>query len=379
MAAGDLLKDQLFNAEKVRSLSARFAAADPSFDHGAFETAVMSRLPELELKARMDWIATCLAEAVPGPLERVGPIILRALPPPCDPTLSDGDFGDFIYAPLGEWVAARGGEEPDRALDLIEEITQRFSMEWAIRPLLNDHPETVLARMESWVGHPHYHVRRLVSEGTRPRLPWGQGVDLAVSTPLPLLDRLHADPTRYVTRSVANHLNDVTRNEPDLVIDRLGQWGRQGRQKPDELTWMARHALRGLVKSGHPDALRHLGFDPDAQITADLRLNGSARIGGALDFTVSLIGPKDTPVLVDYIIHFRRPGGRISAKTHKLKQARLSDTELVLEKRHKLKGDATTFRLVPGTHRIEVQVNGRVRAEAAFDLLDAAEERHGGG
>ncbi|MEY8842905.1 hypothetical protein AB9K41_28055, partial [Cribrihabitans sp. XS_ASV171] len=143
VAAGDLLKDQLFNAEKVQGLAVRFAAADPGFDASGFEAVVMARLPELELKARIAWIATCLGRALPGPLERVGPVILRALPPPCDPTRSDGDFGDFIYAPLGEWVAETGQDDPERALDLIEEITQRFSMEWAIRPLLNRYPECV--------------------------------------------------------------------------------------------------------------------------------------------------------------------------------------------------------------------------------------------
>ncbi len=371
VAAGDLLKDQLFNAEKVRGLAVRFAEADPGFDAAGFEAAVMARLPELELKARMGWIASCLAQALPDPLEKVGPVILRALPPPCDPTRSDGDFGDFIYAPLGEWVADIGRDDPDRALDLIEEITQRFSMEWAIRPLLNRHSHRVLARMEEWVEHPHYHVRRLVSEGTRPRLPWGQGVAIAVKDPLPLLDRLHADPTRYVTRSVANHLNDVARSEPSLVLDRLARWREAGRQPPEERAWIERHALRGLVKTGHEGALAHLGYDPDAPIAADLTLRGPACIGGALDFAVTLRGQAGTPVLVDYVIHFQRPGGRVSPKTHKLRQTQLGKGPLVLEKRHKLKRDATTFHLVPGAHRIEIQVNGRLLAAAEFELLEA--------
>ncbi|KIC42920.1 hypothetical protein RA27_06230 [Ruegeria sp. ANG-R] len=369
MAQNFSLKDQLFNAEKVSFLAGLFADADTDFKVDAFVTKVMSRLPELELKERMAWIAECLQDAVPGDLPAVAPVILQALPPPLDPNKTDDDFGDFIFAPLGDWVCAIGQDHPDLALDVLEEVTQRFSMEWAIRPFLNHHPERVMKRMQDWCTHPSYHVRRLVSEGTRPRLPWGQAVGLDLSDPLPLLDRLYSDQTRYVTRSVANHLNDITKKDPDLVLERLRDWGEAGRQDKGELNWMTSHALRGLVKSGHPGAMKALGYDPDADITVEVQVNGPARIGDALEFDTQLNGPEDQPVLIDYIVHFQRPGGKISPKVHKLKQAELRGGLLTLSKRHKLKGNATTFKLVPGPHRLEIQVNGRVRAGVDFDLL----------
>ncbi|NVO55472.1 hypothetical protein HW561_06690 [Rhodobacteraceae bacterium B1Z28] len=370
MAQGFSLKDQLFNAEKTRYLAGLFADSKPDFDAATFEALVMSRLPELELKERMAWIAECLQQTVPGRLSEVAPVILRALPPPLDPDKTDDDFGDFIFAPLGDWVVSVGLEDPERALDVFEEITQRFSMEWAIRPFLNRWPDLVMARMQDWCGHDSYHVRRLVSEGTRPRLPWGQSVGLQLTDTLPLLDKLHDDSTRYVTRSVANHLNDITKKDPGLVLDRLQSWHSDGRQNSDELGWMTSHTLRGLVKAGHPDAMKMLGYDPDADVAATVDLNGDARIGEALDFSVALQGVAAQPVLVDYIIHFQRPGGKTSAKVHKLKQAVLKDGALRLDKRHKLKADATTFKLVPGTHRLEVQVNGKIRAGVDFDLLE---------
>ena len=306
------LKDQLFNTEKTRYLAELFAGADQAFDARVFEGQVMSRLPELELKERMVWIAECLQEAVPGDLTQVAPMILHALPPPLDPGKSDHDFGDFIFAPLGDWVVSVGLDYPDLALDVFEELTQRFSMEWAIRPFLNHHPDLVMGRMRDWCGHPSYHVRRLVSEGTRPRLPWGQAVGLELSDPLLLLDWLHGDRTRYVTRSVANHLNDITRKDPDLVLDRLQDWRNAGQQH--ELEWMTAHALRGLVKSGHPGAMKALGYDPDAEVSVDIRVNREARIGDALDFSANLDGAANQPILVDYIIHFQRLGGKISPK-----------------------------------------------------------------
>ncbi len=372
MAQGFSLKDQLFNAEKVSFLSDLFVEAEPGFDADAFLSRVMGRLGELELKERMLWIAECLQDAIPGDLPKIAPVLLRALPPPLDPSKSDDDFGDFIFAPLGDWVVSVGMDHPELALDVFEKVTQRFSMEWAIRPFLNQHPGLVMARMQAWCGHSSYHVRRLVSEGTRPKLPWGQAVGLATDQPVTLLDQLHADPTRYVTRSVANHLNDISKTDPDLVLACLDRWAEAQKQQKGELRWMTSHALRGLIKSGHPGAMKALGYDPNAKITATLSITGDARIGEALEFETTLAGSGDQPVLVDYIIHFQRPGGSVSPKVHKLKQAALKDGRLTLSKKHKLKGNATTFKLIPGAHVLEVQVNGVVRAEVSFDLLAQA-------
>jgi len=372
MASGYSLKDQLFNVDRVRYLAGLFALADAGFDADGFEARVMARLPDLELKQRIAWIADCLGAHLPRSLVEAAPVLRAALPPPLDPSLRDNDFGSFIFAPLGDYVVTAGLEDHrDLSLDLIEEVTQRFSMEWAIRPFLNRWPEEVLARMRDWAVHPHYHVRRLVSEGTRPRLPWGMAVGLGLSEPLPLLDVLRGDPTRYVTRSVANHLNDITKKDPDLVMDRLQAWHAEGPQNRGELEWLTGHALRGLVKAGHPRAMKMLGYDPDAFMNVAVRIGpGPVRIGEALEFTSSVLVRSDTPVLIDYVIHFCRPGGKVSPKVFKLNQAvARQDPALVVKKTHKLRGDATTFRLVPGPHLLEIQVNGQVRARAEFELL----------
>ena len=366
------LKDQLFNAEKVRYLAGLFVGADPGFDSAGFQARVMAQLPTLELKQRITWIADCLGQQLPGPLDRTAPILRAALPPALDPTLGDNDFGDFIFAPLGELVAQQGLKvHPDLSLDLIAEITQRFSMEWAIRPFLNRYPGQVLARMQDWVDHPSYHVRRLVSEGTRPRLPWGQAVALDLTDALPLLQRLHADPTRYVTRSVANHLNDITKKDPDLAMDQLADWQGQGRQDPDEMAWMTRHALRGLVKAGHPRAMAMLGFDHDAAVdVVEFAVPDQVAINGTLRISAVLRAAQATGALVDYVLWRRRANGTQSAKVFKWKQVQLAPGKpLHLDKAHRLKGNATTFTLFPGPHRIELQVNGRVLAEVGFELL----------
>ncbi|MEP0153725.1 hypothetical protein [Pseudophaeobacter sp.] len=370
MASGFSLKDQLFNIEKTRYLAGLFAEAVPGFKPDHFEAEVMAGLLPLELKARIAWIAEVLGQHLQGPLSEVAPHILRALPPPLDPGKTDDDFGDFIFAPLGELIVARGLEsDPELALDLLGEVTQRFSMEWAIRPFLNEHPDLTLTRMQDWASHPSYHVRRLVSEGTRPRLPWGQGVSLELRTPLPLLQQLHSDPTRYVTRSVANHLNDISKKDPELVLDVLQDWRALGQQQDKEFSWLTAHACRGLVKSGHPRALRVLGYDPDAEVTVSIGIETKiVKIGDVLNFEVTLSAPGDLPVLVDYRVRFPRATGKASQKVFKLKQTELKGSPVTLTKRHRLKGDATTFKLHPGRHEVEVLVNGRVAAQDSFEL-----------
>jgi 3-methyladenine DNA glycosylase AlkC len=298
-------------------------------------------------------------------------LIEAALPPPLDPNRTDDDFGRFIYASLGEVAVKRGLEaHRDRALDLLEAVTQRFSMEYAIRPFLNRWPKQTMERMTQWADHPHYHVRRLVSEGTRPKLPWGMGIKLDPMAAMPLLDRLYADPTRFVTRSVANHLNDISKLDARPVIGALNRWKKEGRQSPKELDWIIRHATRDLVKKAHPGALSLLGYKMEAIIDADLTLPETARIGEALEFSVALTCREDQPVLVDYAIGFQRATG-VRRKVHKLSVTKLKANQpLTLKKRHKLPADAPTYKLNPGPHEVEVVVNGRIRAFGVVTFTD---------
>ncbi|APZ54219.1 hypothetical protein [Salipiger abyssi] len=368
--AGFSLADQLFNAETARDLAAGFSVL-PGFDAGRFLDTVLPRFEGLGVHARLDVLADGLEAQLPRDFSAMAEALEAAMPPPLSPDLRDDDFGRFIHAVPGVLAARHGLETPERALDLLHAATQRFSMEYAIRPFLNRWPDLVLDRMALWARDPHYHVRRLVSEGTRPRLPWGAGITLDPLRPLALLDLLHADEARFVTRSVANHLNDLSRPHPDAVLERLRRWREAGAQGQAELDWMTRHALRTAVKRGEPGALALLGYRADLPVSARLELPAQVRIGEALDFAVTLDGEEPGPVLVDYRLRFARPSGT-AEKVFKLKAARIvPGTPLRLEKRHRMKGDATTFRLYPGPHAVIVQVNGRDVAEGSFELLGA--------
>ena len=373
MAEKFLLKDHLFNADTVGQLARELAGGVPDFEMERFTRAALEGFPERELLARLDWLADCAEAQLAQDFPTMADQLERSMPPRLDPTRVDDDFGKFIHSVPGILAVRHGLDyHRERALDLLHAATQRFSMEFYIRPFLNRWPKATLARLREWARDPNYHVRRLVSEGTRPKLPWAKAVTIGPEETLPLLDLLQADPTRYVTRSVANHLNDISKTDPDAVLDRLAGWARAGQQAPRELDWMRRHALRTLVKTGHSGALRALGYCDDLDLTARLVIPKRVRIGTALAIEAHLTAAEDARVLVDYLLAFPSPGGARAPKVFKLKTAEAkAGVPLVLKKSHRLKADATTFTLHPGPATLQIQVNGRIVAEAGFTLEPA--------
>lgn len=366
-AQGFSLKDQLFNADTIGDLAAEYAVL-PGFDPDRFTTEALAGLSSRGLLERLDWLADCIEIQLPANFPDMAEALEAAMPDPLDPSKTDDDFGRFIHAVPGILAVRHGLEDHrNRALDLLEAATKRFSMEFYIRPFLNRWPDETLSRLDRWTEHDNYHVRRLVSEGTRPRLPWATNIKLDPLVPVRFLDALHADPTRYVTRSVANHMNDLTHHAPETVVQRLRSWRAAGRQAPKELDWMTRHALRTAVKRGEADALALLGYAQNRDISVCLELSPDpVKIGDVLRIDVTLCAKEDLPVLVDYRIQFHRPNGRLGEKVFKLKTTKLkSDIPLTITKSHRLKAEASTFTLHPGPHLITVQVNGQDRARAS--------------
>ncbi|SMX34171.1 hypothetical protein [Actibacterium lipolyticum] len=369
------LKDHLFNRERVQYLAGLFQASAPSFDAALFTDQVMADLAPLELKQRITLIAEVLERHLPREFDQAAGAITAALPPPLDPTKTDDDFGSFIFAPLGEYVVRNGLSERHFAtsIALLKELTQRFSVEYAIRHFLNAFPAETMAELAQWARDDHYHVRRLVSEGTRPQLPWGKKISLSVMAPLPLLDVLHADGTRFVTRSVANHLNDIAKTNPALVIATLEGWHALERQQPEELNWMTRHALRTLIKQGEPNAMALLGYSTDPAVVAGpVEMNArSVKIGESVEFEITLKATEDAPLIVDFVIDLVKSNGSSAPKVYKLKQLEMqAGQSITLRKRHKFVKGATTFTYYPGAHSLHIQLNGKRVATGHFDLVD---------
>lgn len=325
----------------------------------------------MPLKERLNLIASQLEQRLDSDFPTAAAQLRAAMPPALDPDKTDDDFGHFIHSPLGIFVERQAlVDHFDLGLNLTEELTQRFSMEFSLRAFLNHDQDQTMERVHKWTRHPNYHVRRLASEGTRPRLPWGQNVGLTVSDTLPVLDALHADRTRFVTRSVANHLNDLTKAHADAVLELLDTWVTKGQQSEKELLWMRKHALRNLIKAGHSGAMTHLGYAPDVQVSdARIAIAPEVSRGDKVAILAQFTMQDHAPLIVDYIVDYQKANGTTAPKVFKLKLMEAEAGQRVeVSKQHFFKDTATTFRLYPGAHRVHLQINGRIVASQDFDL-----------
>ncbi len=369
------LKDQLFNEVKVTYLAELFHAVYPQFPADDFVKAVVDAFPELELKQRITHITEQLNVYLPDDYSDALEIILQALPPELDPSKKDDDFGEFIIAPLSNYVALYGCEAEylEMSLNALKAITKRFSAEDAIRYFINAFPDETFAFLKTCALDANYHVRRLASEGSRPKLPWAQKLVTEYVWPLELLDLLYADSTRYVTRSVANHLNDISKLDPELVLATLKRWQAEDKQDVKEMAFICKHALRTLIKQGHQEALGLIGFGeaPDISISDLTTTTPDVIVGDAFEFAFTLTSHKQQNLVVDYLMVFASDSKKRSQKVFKIKQLELAKGKVVkLSKRHPMRL-MTTRRLYEGEHSITLQVNGQAYGSLSFNLHEA--------
>jgi 3-methyladenine DNA glycosylase AlkC len=252
------------------------------------------------------------------------------------------------------------------------ELTRRFSAESSIRAFLLRYPEETHARLRAWAGDDNVHVRRLVSEGTRPRLPWAPRLRAFQEDPRPviaLLELLKDDPERYVQRSVANSLNDIGKDHPDLAVEVCRRWSAGA---SPARAWIVRHALRALVKKGHRGALEMLGVGrwPAVRISGVRLVPRSIKLGGTLRFSFAIVstGTAVQELLIDYIVHFVKANGATRPKVFKLRTLALSPGERVELGSTVSFKDLTTRRHYPGRHRIDLLINGIPHPLAEFDV-----------
>jgi 3-methyladenine DNA glycosylase AlkC len=369
---------RLLGPPVIEAGARHLARAAPEFPARAFLARVVPTLESLELKARVALVADALEATLPPAFPRAAAVIERALAPLGDapegaPTTgrhADGLSGWFLW-PVGEFVARRGLEHPSRALEVLHALTQRFTAEFAIRPFVAAHPSLVFQTLATWVHDPSPHVRRLVSEGTRPRLPWGTQLRALIADPspaLPLLEALLDDPSASVRRSVANHLNDIARDHPALVTawveERLP--GASAARRA-----LLRHASRTLIKRGDRRMLAAWDLGTPFRGTVSLAVApGRIRLGAAITLTITLrsTGRTAQRVAVDYRVHHVGADGGVRPKVFKGFTADVpAHGTVVRAKRHAVR-PITTRRYYAGRHLVDIQANGVVVADAAFVL-----------
>jgi len=365
------------NRAVVETMAGHFHHHWSEFDKAAFVKDVSKDFETLELKQRSSRIAEMMARHLPADFTQAGQIILFSLGQPLGDDLSPDEVDStgitgWTLMPVDHYVSQHGQDHFDLSMTLFKAITQRATAEFGIRYFLEKWPVKTLAVMKEWTADESVHVRRLTSEGSRPKLPWGIHLPVFIKEPAPvieLLEQLKDDDKEYVRRSVANNLNDIAKDHPDLVASIAEKW-MVGASKDRKR--LVRHACRTLLKNGHSKALEVLGFAPPVISKASIEIaTPEVVIGAALEFSLSLHSGVDheQSLMIDFIIHHQKANGTITPKVFKWKTATLpTDKPLVIGKKHAIK-KITTRVYYAGLHTLEVVVNGVTVGKQNFELV----------
>lgn len=359
-----------YNAQVVESIADDLKRASSEFNAKAFVRDCLDGLDDLALIARGAHIATNMRKHLPQDYEAAAKILIASLRPRVSGGVSPME--PFCYLPHTIFISRHGLDHFELSMQALYELTQLFTAEFSIRAFIEKHPEATYARLVEWTKDPSMHVRRLVSEGTRPRLPWASRLREYQKDPAPvlqLLELLKDDPERYVQRSVANNLNDIGKDHPALVVDVCRRWsaGATGGRE-----WIVKHALRSLVKKGDRGALGILGVDaaPKVDIRAIQFEPKRVQLGGklAMSFELASTATEEQELLVDFAVHFVKANGERKPKVFKLSKVVLEkDARVQLNARVSF-AEMTTRKHYPGKHAIEILVNGVAFSAGEFDV-----------
>jgi 3-methyladenine DNA glycosylase AlkC len=367
----------VINKQSVSALATRITKVYPEFQSRKFINEVCKALPTQSLSERLQQVRVSLYDYLPKSYPKAVRILLKSLPPRLtDNTVEGTDLAGangFITVSLTSYVARYGIDDFDRSMKALKEMTKRFSSEGSIRFFIQKYEKECLALFHEWAADKDVHVRRLVSECTRPRLPWAMALPAFKKNPRPvlkLLEKLKDDPELYVRRSVANNLNDISKDNPDLAIKTLKKWSKK--KSPDR-QWLVRHALRTLERQGHPDALEILGFSTKSPVKVKAFTIARKRItmGQALDIAAVIETTSKTPVpvLIDYVVYHQKANGTLTPKVFKWTKRTVSaSAPLELKKSHLFK-PITTRKYYSGAHEVHIQVNGKKSNSQKFELI----------
>ncbi|ASP35679.1 DNA alkylation repair protein [Labrenzia sp. VG12] len=360
----------------VRCLAGHLDKQLNGFDKAGFEADILARLEELELKERARHIADVLDRHLPDDLYERYTVLEAILHPMTEVAFDRGSdehgMRGWGMMPLGMVVSDSGLENFEASFALLKEMTKRATAEFDVRPFLDKDQDKALTIMAPWVRDDSVHVRRLVSEGTRPRLPWGLRLKQLVADPsptLPLLEALKDDPEEYVRRSVANHLNDIAKDHPDLVAEIAARWLKGADKNREKLV---RHACRSLIKQGHAATLSAFGLNPpEIQVDGPAITTDKVDYGSALGFAIKLSSTARKPqdLVLDYLVHFKKANGTLAPKVFKWTKLTLEPGETVsLAREHAIR-PITTRVYYGGTQAVSLRINGQDFGFSEFELV----------
>ncbi|MEP2669885.1 MAG: DNA alkylation repair protein [Cyclobacteriaceae bacterium] len=365
----ELLK-YMYNPEFFDHLCGVLKKTVPDFDEVRFIHSVFdTEWPDLELKQRTRKVTMALHPFLPEPFEKAAECLVNTSKIYIKENYDKPAY-PLIFLP--DYIELYGIDHFDTSINALEQITQLISAEFAIRPFILKYPVKTMRKMKQWSKHKNHHVRRLASEGCRPRLPWAMGLPDFKKDPspiLPILENLKKDKSEYVQRSVANNLNDIAKDHPKIVLNIAKQW----KDISPETNWILKHGSRTLLKQGQTEALGFHGFNPNLKTqVAALKINHKKiKIGqtGEFAFKVSNQDKKKSNLRIEYAITFLTSTGKCSRKVFKIGEKEFRPDEAVNFVRKQRFTDFTTRKHYPGKHKLEVIVNGRTKTSLDFHLL----------
>jgi 3-methyladenine DNA glycosylase AlkC len=353
---------ELFNRAFYDHFAAEFAKASSQFDAERFVVDVTTGFEDLSLNERLRNTSVQLKKHLPQDYEKAMEVLYAVIPK------LRGGYTTLVFP---DFAGQYGHDHFELSMEALKYFTQFGSSEFAIRVFLKNDFNRTIQHLYRWAEDYNHHVRRLASEGSRPRLPWSFKLPEVIVNPeltRPILETLKTDPELYVRKSVANHLNDHSKDNADYMLQLVGSWD----QSHPGTAWIVKHGTRTLIKKGNAASLDVFGFEKDAQvrITNFGLVQKDLLLGDALAFAFTIVPEKKTSqkLVIDYVIHYRKSSGELSPKVFKLKELDLlPGNPVTLSKKQVLK-DFTTRKHFAGEHLLEIQVNGKILAREAFTL-----------
>lgn len=350
----------VYTSQLIQAFGEAIKEQISSFDVAAFSDQVFSNdWPELELKARMSHIRECIHNSLALPYPQAIEVLNEVTP----------QFGSFEAMLFPEYIQTYGLADWATSLPALAWFTRFSSSEFAVRPFIEADSPRMMAQMLEWADHENYHVRRLASEGCRPRLPWAPALPAFKQDPSPIwpiLEKLKRDEQDYVRRSVANNLNDISKDHPELVL----QWCQGNIGQHPHTDWIIKHACRGLLKTSHPIALALFGYQAPQGLKVESFSCSKTDIceGDKLRINASISAAKALGKLrVEYLIHYIKANGSQSAKVFMFSEGEFAEPRKLFSRQQSFERMSTRVHY-PGKHKIELRVNGWVLAETSVNV-----------
>lgn len=342
----------------------------PSFEKQLFITQIFDdSFSQKELKDRMRHTTKVMRNFMPDDFGKASDILEKTIH-----QLRKNHHGEdsLAYIFLPDYIETYGLDDYNNAVKSIEFVTQFISCEFAVRPFIIKYGNQMLKQMEKWSLHENHKVRRLASEGSRPRLPWAMALPELKKNPeaiLPLLENLKNDPSEYVRRSVANNLNDIAKDHPHIVLTIAKKW--KGHSK--ETDAIIKHGSRTLLKQGHPEILNHYGLDSKGLEISGFRIiTPNVKLPESLEFEFSVANTntESKHIRLEYAVYYNKANGQLSKKVFKISERTyLSGQKETIKRKQSFK-PITTRKFYPGLHKLSLIVNGLEYDPEIFHLLD---------